>query len=215
MSIVFNFTGGSLLKWMRDTFFDEWAGQAAAAGMDIYDMMLNNLPANPTNLFVLPHFTTTGTPHLDTQARGAIVGLQLGTKRNEILRAVLEGVTYEMALNAKLQRESGIEIGEYRAIGGGARSKVWMQIKADIFGKPIVRMENDEAGCLGAAMLGLAAVKDYASIADAVKALAKPTSRFEPNAKTHALYAERVELYAKLYPSLKEVSHGLGKLKNA
>ncbi|GMV82084.1 MAG: carbohydrate kinase [Planctomycetota bacterium] len=211
LSIVFNFTGGSLLKWARDSLFPEVRQAAEIEKQEPYERLLSNLPEGPTNLLVLPHFTTTGTPYLDTRSRGAIVGLQLETKREEVLKAVLEGVTYEMALNARLQRERGIVMQEYRAIGGGAQSAAWMRIKADILGVPVARMENGEAGCLGGAMLGLAALGEFKSIGEAC-ALAKVTSRFEPDAKRHAAYGERMQLYAGLYPALKETAHGLAKL---
>ncbi|MCZ7645366.1 MAG: FGGY family carbohydrate kinase [Planctomycetota bacterium] len=211
LSITFNFTGGSLLKWCRDTLFPEVKAAAEAEQQEPYERLLAGLPDGPTGILILPHFTTTGTPHLDTRSRGAIVGLQLETKREELLKAVLEGVTYEMALNARLQRENGIAMQEYRAIGGGAQSAAWMRIKADILGVPVARMENGEAGCLGAAMLGLTALGTFKNLGEAC-ALAKVATRFEPDAKRHAAYAERLDLYAKLYPALKETAHGLAGL---
>ncbi len=206
-SIVFNFTGGSLLKWCRDGLWPELAKTAEKQQRDPYDELLKGLPESPTNLFVLPHFTTTGTPHLDTRSRGAIIGLKLETKREEIVKAVLESVTYEMALNAKLQRESDIQISEYRAIGGGAKSEAWMRIKADILGVPVACMENDEAGCLGGAILGLAALKKFNAIAEASTALTKVRTVYEPDARRHNLYSERLEVYGGLYPALKETVH--------
>ncbi|MCK6473638.1 MAG: hypothetical protein L6R28_18085 [Planctomycetes bacterium] len=209
MTIVFNFTGGSLLKWCRDTLFPEWAAEAMRTGKDPYDVMLANIPEGPTKLLVMPHFTTTGTPDLDTHTAGAVLGLRLETPRAEILKAVLEGVTYEMALNARLQRDSGIEVAQYRAIGGGANSEAWMRIKADILGAPIARMANHEAGCLGAAMLGLAALGEFKSGAEASAKLAKVATTFEPDAKKHKAYVERLALYGELYPKLKDTMHGL------
>jgi len=212
LSIVFNFTGGSLLKWCRDTLWPEWAAAAVRAGKDPYDTLLARLPDGPTNLLILPHFTTTGTPHLDTRSRGAILGLQLGTQREELVKAVLEGVTYEMALSARMQRESGIVVREYRAIGGGAKSEAWMRIKADILGVPIARMKQGEAGCLGGAMLALAALGEFSSAAEASRELSEVVRVFEPDRRNHARYAERLALYANVYPALKETAHGLAAL---
>src|SRR5205085_4933673 len=89
------------------------------------------IPEDPTSLHILPHFTATGTPHFDTNSKGVIAGLRLSTTRGEIVRAVLEGVTYEMALNASVLGDCGAVIESFRAIGGGAKSPIWMQLKAD------------------------------------------------------------------------------------
>ncbi len=113
---------------------------------------------NPTDLLVLPHFTPTGTPHFDANAKGAIIGLQLTTKRSEILKALLEGVALEMKLNLDIMERSGMKINKLYATGCGARSKIWTQIKANILNKPITVIEVEEAGCFGAAMLACSAI---------------------------------------------------------
>ena len=114
----------------------------------------------------------------------------------------LEG---RVAIVTGAARGIGFAVAE-RLTASGASVAVWDVDGAEA-GKAAASLKNAHPVAVD--------VSDAGSIADAVKALAKPTSRFEPNVKTHELYAERVELYAKLYPSLKEVSHGLGKLKSA
>ena len=152
-SLAFNFTGGSLLKWYRDTWAGPEIAEAAERGVDVYDLLCGRIPSKPENLLILPHFTVTGTPYFDTESRGLIAGLTLNTTREEVVSAILSGVTYEMKLNLELLESSGVEIRRLRAIGGGAKSPVWIQRKADIMGIPIAVLETTEAPALGMAML--------------------------------------------------------------
>jgi len=120
---------------------------------------------------------------------------------------VLEGVTYEMALNARVLGECGAEIGSFRAIGGGAKSPAWMQIKADLLGKPVHAMRVSEAVCLGAAILAGAATGRYTSAQEAALKLSKVERTYRPDAKKSAVYAERFARYRELYPALKDWLH--------
>ena len=125
-SIAFNFTGGSLLKWYRDTFGGADREEAAKRGCDVYEVILEGVSPEPEDLLVLPHFTMTGTPHFDVASRGAILGLTLQTRREEVVAALLSGVTYEMKLNLRLLQDSGVHIDRVRAVGGGAKSPLWL-----------------------------------------------------------------------------------------
>ncbi|MBV8879128.1 MAG: hypothetical protein JO332_04095 [Planctomycetaceae bacterium] len=207
VALTFNFTGGSLLKWYRDTFAGAEKEKAAKAKRDVYDLILSEIPKDPTSLFILPHFTATGTPHFDTNSKGVIAGLRLSTTRGEIVRAVLEGVTYEMALNAGVLGECGAEIASFRAIGGGAKSTTWMQLKADLLGKPVHAMRVSEAVCLGAAILAGAATGRYPSARDAALRLSKVERTYRPDSRKSAIYAERFARYRELYPALKNWLH--------
>ena len=210
-SLGFNFTGGSLLKWYRDTFAGPELAEAKASGRDVYDILCERVPEEPEHLLILPHFTMTGTPHFDTAGRGAILGLTLNTTREQLVSAILSGVTYEMKLNLELLRSAGVEIHRLRAIGGGAKSAVWVQRKADIMGVPVAVLETTEAASLGAAMLaGKAAgiVKDIGEMAGAVVRI---KSVCEPNAKTAAKYAELFAAYRMVYPALKDVNHAIAR----
>lgn len=120
--LVYNFTGGQLLRWYRDNF----------AGLEknnhdffknVYDLILDGLPEEPTNLGVLPHFTTTGTPYFDTNSCGMIVGLKFQTTNKEVVKALLEGISLEMKFNLELLTNAGVEVKKLRAIGSGARNK--------------------------------------------------------------------------------------------
>ncbi len=207
IALVYNFTGGSLFRWYRDTLAQYELMQAEETGDDIYDILTRTAANEPTNLLVLPHFTTTGVPHFDTRAKGAILGLTLGTKKSEITRAILEGLTYEMRMCVELLREAGGTINLLRATGGGAKSKYWMQIKADIMNIPIAVPAVSEAGCLGCAILAGSATGEYASPKEAAQQLARTSMTFEPQPENVKLYDERFEWYSEVYPRLKDLFH--------
>ncbi len=158
VTLAYNFTGGSLLRWFRDQLYAADAREAAAAGQDVYERMLGEATDGVVQPMVLPHFTATGTPYFDPASKGCLVGLSLETSRGDIIKALLDGVTFEMKLNLGLLAETGIRPRVIRAIGGGARSPFWLQLKADMFGTPVVRLDTAEAPCLGAALCAGVAV---------------------------------------------------------
>src|SRR5262249_15831472 len=207
VSLTFNFTGGSLLKWYRDTFARTEKVLAETQGKDVYDLILAEAPKEPTSIFILPHFTSTGTPHFDTEPKGAMAGLRLSTTRGEIVRAVLEGVTYEMALNASVLGDCGAEIESFRAIGGGAKSAYWMQLKADLLGKPVHAMKVSESVCLGAAILAGAATGQYKSAQKAALQISQVERTYKPDARKAKIYRENFAKYKELYPTLKNWLH--------
>jgi xylulokinase len=200
VSFYHNLTGGALLKWFRNTFARAEHEVAKARGEDVYDLLLAEMPAEPTDLLVLPHFAPTGPPYYDDDARGLIVGLTLETTRGEFVKGLLEGVTYYFRDGVERMTQAGINIAEYRVTGGGARSDAWLQIKADILGKPLTRPKVTQAGALGAAILGGVGAGVYASAEQAIAALVQVDRTFEPDPRRHALYTERFARYPLLYP---------------
>ena len=211
-SLAFNFTGGALLKWYRDTFAGLERQQAQSTGRDVYDILCEKISEAPEHLLVLPHFTMTGTPHFDPHSRGAILGLTLNTTREQIVSAILSGVTYEMKLNLELLRTTGVRIRRLRAIGGGAKSRVWVQRKADIMGVPVAVLETTEAAALGAAMLGGKAAGLVPNLGDMAKRAVRVKHVYEPDAKRHAAYERLFSIYQALYPAIKGINHQLSAL---
>lgn len=215
VSIAWNFTGGSLLKWFRDQLGDAEREEARRRGLDPYDLLLAGLPEEPTRLLVLPHFTTTGTPWLDPRAMGAVLGLRLTTTRKELAKAVLEGVAYEVKLNAELLERAGVRIDLYKAIGGAARSPVWMQVYADVLERPVAILALTEGAALGAALLGGRAAGIYSSDAQAeeVAARAARVERvYEPSPARSRAYGERFAIYRELYPATRDLTHRIFEL---
>ncbi|MGL4648627.1 MAG: FGGY-family carbohydrate kinase, partial [Caldilineaceae bacterium] len=188
LAMTLNHSGGILLRWLRDTMGRWQVEQGRTLGVDAYDLLLDGAPAGPSGLLVLPHFAGSGTPTLDTASRGAIIGLTTSTTLAALTKAVLEGLTFELRQNLDLLRANGVAIDELRAVGGGARSPLWLQLKADICDVNLRTLESSEAACLGAAMLAGRAAGVYGSLAEAADAVVKLADRVTPEAASRAAY---------------------------
>lgn len=208
-TVAFSLTGGNLLAWFRSQF-----GGAEGGHTDAYKRLLQLADVPPSGLMVLPYFTPSGTPYFDAQTPGAILGLRLTTSRGEFLRGLLEGVALEMRLNLDVLANSGIDIDTLRVTGGGARSAVWNQLKADVLGRPIATVAENEAGCLGAALLAAAA--DLGAGCDEVaKAWVLPGHTFIPDPDRSAVYDQHFARYRQLYPVLRDLQSGAGRANSS
>jgi xylulokinase len=208
-TLAFNFTGGSLLRWYRDNLGAKEVEEAQVSGLDVYDIMIGKAAGGPSRLLVLPHFTMTGTPWFDAESKGAILGLTLSTGTDQIVKAILDGITYEMRLNLDRLAEAGVAVDGIRAIGGGAKSRTWMQLKANIFNRPVAALDVSEAACLGAAILAGVAAGEYPSAAEAADALVRVVETYEPQPGEVGRYAEQYGRYQRVYPALRELLHEL------
>ncbi len=202
LAMTLNHSGGLLLRWFRDTLSRWEVEQARQTGQDPYNLILADGPAGPTDLLVLPHFSGSGTPWFDTTSRGAIVGLNFGTTHATLAKAILEGLTFELRLNLDLLREAGVTIDELHAVGGGARSPLWLQLKADICQVPLRVPQVTEAACLGAALLAGTAAGLYPDLPAAVQQTVHIKQRIEPHPEEVAAYDQRYRRYQQLYPTL-------------
>ena len=209
LAMTLNHSGGLLLRWFRDTVCQWEREQAEASGSDAYDLILADAPAQPTGLMVLPHFSGSGTPWLDTSSKGAILGLTFATDRPILAKAVLEGLTFELRINLDLLRDAGIDINELHAVGGGARSPLWLQLKADICQVPLRVPEVTEAACLGAALLAGVAAGVYPDLAFAVAQTVHLERRIEPQSNSVSAYDARYQLYQQVYPTLIDLQRKL------
>jgi xylulokinase len=202
LAMTLNHSGGLLLRWFRDTVCQWERERANATGQDTYDLILDNAPHGPTGLMVLPHFSGSGTPWLDTSSKGAILGLTFATNRSVLAKAVLEGLTFELRINLDLLRKAGVTINELHAVGGGARSPLWLQLKADICQVPLRVPQVTEAACLGAALLAGLAAGVYPDLGAAVDQTVHLQRRIAPEPDSVSVYDERYQLYHQIYPTL-------------
>jgi xylulokinase len=195
VSFLYN-PGGSLVKWYRDTF-------AAAEGMggEIYSTLLAEMPPGPSGLLVLPHFAPTGPPGFISDSAGLIAGVRLETSRGGILKGILEGTTFYLKECVESLPPTGIEIGEYRVAGGGSRSDRWVQLSADILGRPFARPAVTEAGALGAAVIAGVGSGLFPTFEVGVEAMVRLERDFEPDLHRQRLYEEWFELYRQVWPA--------------
>ena len=197
VSFLYN-QAGLLIKWFRDTF---------ATPETPYDELTAQMPADPTRLLVLPHFDTP--PHHTPDTAGVIVGLKTGTTRGHILKAIQEGIALYFVEGIEALRRLGIDTTRFIASGGGSKSDRGLQIRADVFGIPIVRPHITEAGLLGAAMLAGVSTDALAGVEEAVELFVHDDRIFEPDEQRHMLYREKHALYQPLYPSLQPILRDL------
>lgn len=184
------------LRWHRDTF---------APNTD-YDTLLKpaaDIPAGSDGLFFLPYLTGERTPHPDPLARGSFTGITVRHTFPHFTRAVLEGVTFGLRDSFELMKEAGLtNIDQVRVTGGGARSPLWRQILADIFGVEIVIVNADEGAAYGAAILAAVGAGAFASVESACDATIQITGSNQPGADRNR-YADIYPRFRELYPLLK------------
>ena len=193
-------SAGGSLSWLRDVL----AGTEAREGG--YDALVSEAEAVPPGsegLLFLPYLSGERTPHRDPLARGAFVGLTARHGRGHLVRAVMEGVTYSLRDGLQIMREMGLDVGEVRATGGGARSRLWRQMQADVFGAPITRMRAEEGPAFGAALLAGIGAGIYADVHAAVDAAVATAGLIEPEPVAMSAYDEGYAIYRTLYAALK------------
>lgn len=201
-TFALNHVGGLALRWFRDAWCDGEVRAAAESGRDPYDVIVDAMPEGPTDIFVLPHFTGSGTPTCDLASRAAFVGMSLSTDRPTVGLALLEGLTFELKINLEQMRSLGMTTNRLRNVGGGSRSRRWLQLKADILDLPVDVMANADAACIGAAVLAGHGSGVYSSVEEGVKALVRTAGTYEPDPARVRRYAERFASYRKLYGAL-------------
>jgi len=207
VSFLYNM-GGALVRWYRDTFAAAEARQARERGQEVYDALFGELPALPSDVLVLPHFSPTGPPDYIENSRGVLTGLTLQTRRADILKGILQGAVFDLKSCTDLLPRAGLSIRRYRAAGGGSRSDAWLQLCADVLGAPFVRPRVSEAGALGAAILAGAGTGEFRSIEEGAQRMVFIGDSFEPDPSRGRQYAESYERFRKLWPLLREFLTG-------
>ena len=212
ITLSFNLTGGLLLKWYRDTFCYEENKIAKSKGKDVYQIIDETIHDKPVNVFILPHLVGSGTPTLDSNSRGIIIGLNLETDKSKLSRAIMESNAYDIRLNLEKLESIGIGIKKIIAIGGGAKSPIWLQIKSNVLGKKIVTLKNTEAASLGAALLAGIAIGNFKSPKHAVENAVHENKVFTPDPINLSKYEKRYYIYKEIYARNVDLLHKISKL---
>ena len=154
-------------------------------------------------MLFLPYLTGERTPHNDASARGVFFGLSFAHGRGHLTRAVIEGVCFAMRDSLELMKLQGVSPTEVRAIGGGARSSMWLQTLADVFGLPIATVQPQGGAAYGAALLAAVGCGIFHTVDDAVGSCITTQTAAQPEANLTATYEELYHAYKRLYPALK------------
>jgi xylulokinase len=201
-------TAGMALRWFRDVFGQEEQEGAKRSGADAYDLLTAaaaEVPPGAEGLVALPHLMGAACPEFNPVARGVWFGIGLHHTKAHFVRAILEAVAYMLRRNVETLEELGVEVQEIRALGGGAHSPLWNQIKADALGVPVVTVNTEEVACLGAAILAGTAVGLYPSPEEAAQKLVTAQDRWRPDPAVKPIYDHGYAMYVRLYASLEEL----------
>jgi len=199
VTYAFTFSGGSLVKWFRDNLAGGLSSEATKSGCSVYDLLNKGCPKKPTGIYLIPHFQGAGgTPDMVKNALGLMYGLTISSDLFDIYRAVLEGITYEMAYNLETLSCFDITPNRIYASGGGARSNEWLQIKADIFGREIIPVAEEECGALGSAMLAATILGCCSNETEAVELFVKHRPSVYPDTQHMSEYKDMYEEYKRL-----------------
>ena len=199
---AFSYTGGALVQWCTETIGRKEKEEAKEKGISVFDYLEGEF-SEPTGMLVLPHFAGAATPYMDMGSKGAILGLTMSTTLSEIYRACMEGVVYEMVLNMEYLKKSGVDFKMLHATGGGAKSSVWMQMKADMLNVPVKALEVADAGTVGSAMLTGIATGCFKELEDAAAHMVKEKHVYYPNQEMHEKYMKIYERYRSLYHAIR------------
>jgi xylulokinase len=198
---------GPTMRWLRDTILEP-----GAAFADI-DRLAEQAPPGAEGLMCLPYWSgEKGVVH-DPQARGILLGLDERHQRGHIARAVLEGIAYGVREILESYQADGLAVAQVRLSGGGARSRLWNQIKADVLGRPAGVLQVLETGCLGAAMLAAITLELYPSRAEASRAMSQIAETLEPDPGRAETYQYAYERYRQLYPANRRLFAELAPLR--
>ena len=192
-------SAGQSLRWLRDNVF-------SLDGEDAYDQMTawaGETPLGANGLIFLPYLVGERTPLMDPHARGAFLGLTLSHGQAELVRAVMEGVIFLLYEAYLVLLEAGIQPERIIISGGGARSRLWQQMVADVFGLPVMRLQVNEQSALGAALLA-GAGGGHLEMIQASRHWASYDHPFEPNYSDQAHYLELLEIFQLTYLKFKE-----------
>jgi xylulokinase len=205
-------TGGSVVKWFKDNFCHYEIQEAEKMNVDVYDLMMDLASkSNPgaDNLFLLPDLMGWSPEGI----KGTLLGLSLSHSKKHILRAILEGVTMEIRRQIEEIMEKGVPINEIRAVGGGAKSSFWLQLKADIIGKKVVRPKVVECGTLGAAILAGIGIGIYEDVFDGVKQTVKVEKEYMPREEFQKFYENYYRVYKNIRAEILKIYKEMNKIK--
>ena len=197
---------GLSLKWFRDNFCNAEKETAKMMGVDAYYLMdkeADTVPIGANRLLYLPYLMGERTPHLDPDARGIFFGLSAMHEKKDLLRAVMEGVSYSLRDCVEVFRQMDVNVSDMMACGGGGSSPLWRQMLADLYACPVKTASSKEGPALGVAILAGVGAGIYSSVPEACSAVIKTDKIQQPIAENVPKYEECYKLYTEIYPALK------------
>ena len=195
---------GLSLRWFRDRF----ASESKRDGRDSYERLTEEaatVPPGSDGLLWAPYLMGERTPHLDSEARAVLAGLTASHTRAHVIRAILEGVAFSLRDTFTIFREMNVPAKNIRLGGGGARSPLWQQIQAEVYGHEVEIVEAEEGAAYGAAILAGVGAKIWPSVDAACDAVVRVAARIQPDRAIVAKMNENYKAYRRIYPAMKSI----------
>jgi ribulose kinase len=203
---------GSILQWLVERFGSEAVAQAKSRGQDVYaylDCLAEPIPAGSEGLLVLDYFQGNRTPYKDPLARGTVIGLTLKHTLAHLYRAVVEGICFGTRQILDDMTKHGFRLERIYAGGGGAKSRLWTQVQADVLGRPIHLPRDKETMALGAAIWAGLGAGVFTSYQEAIGRLVHIERAVAPQAARREAYEALYRQYVDLYPAARSTMHAL------
>ncbi len=208
---------GSSIKWFRDLFGQQEVSLSALTKTNAFDYLDEQAELSPpgaNGIIYLPYLNGERSPIWDPYARGVLFGLSGSHKRSDVIRAILEGVAFAFAHNIDLfENALGVKMEEVNLSGGGAKSRIWQQIHADVSGKRMNVVKVKESEAIGNSILAGFGVGIHKDMASAAKQVIKIERVVEPRREYAGRYADLFGVYKSIYEHVKEDFAVLAKLK--
>lgn len=199
-------TGGAL-RWFRDQLGESEVGEAQQCGLDPFDLLSQKAAQSrpgANRVLFLPYMYGERSPIWDSAARGVFFGLSLATTKGDLVRAIMEGAAYGLRHNVETAAADGFRVAELACVGGGARSALWNQIKADVLNRPVSLPGAASGAAMGDAIVAAAGVGLHATIKDAVAAMVTAGPGYVPDPANVPIYDGFYRIYRDLYPALRQ-----------
>lgn len=196
-------TAAGALQWYHNALVMAGLNGGKSAYREITEEA-QKIPAGSEGLYFLPYLAGERTPHLDPNARGALIGITLKHTRGHVTRAIMEGVTMALRDSYAIMQDLGVPVRQVRAGGGGSKNPFWRQMQADVFGKPVTAMVADEGAAYGVALLATVGAGEFKNIEEACKATVKTADQVKPNSKDRKAYDQAFPVFQGLYTALRD-----------
>jgi len=208
-------SAGGSLKWFRDNLGRKEKEEAKKKGIDPYQILTkeaSKVKSGAEGLIFLPYLCGERTPYPNPNARGVFFGLSLRHQKSHLIRAIMEGVAFGLRDSLEIIREMGTPIEIARASGGGARSKLWRQIQANVYNLELETVNVTEGAAFGAALLAGVGTGVYSTVEQACQRTIHITSKVQPEREKASLYEKYYKIYRSLYPALVDKFNEITKL---
>jgi xylulokinase len=200
-------SAGLSLRWFRDEFGHMERQVAQQTGLDVYELLGREAAGSPPGsrgVVFLPYLNGERTPHADANARGVFFGLSGAHHRADVVRSIMEGVTFGLRDSVEIMRAMGLHIAQVRAIGGGAKSALWRQMQADIFQAEVATLAVDEGPAFGAALLAAVGAGVFSTVEEASEVTVQIGDTTVPDPDNRQRYDDIYGVYRQLYPALRD-----------